>query len=160
MTITFYNQLNDNRVVSKTLPEPLHSAECTPCGECEIQNPVITVRPFKGYGQVNYCYIDDYNRYYYITSVTVKSGGLLELRCKVDVLMSFGNAIRDCRGVCVANENVGSSYVPDKNLPIDLRKKTKAYMFSDSDFNVGTATDTSNNFVLNVTGGNAAEPEQ
>ena len=159
MTITFYNQLNDNRVVSKNLGEALHSAECTPLGECSIQNPVIMIRQFNGYATVNYCYISDYGRYYYITEVIAHSGDLLEIRCKVDVLMSFGDVIRQCTGVCTANERIGTSYVVDKNLPLDTRKVMSVAEFSDSDFNQDSANELTHNFVINVAGGESEEPE-
>lgn len=158
MTITFYNQLNDNRVIDKILGDPVHSAVCTPYGECSIFTPVITVRQFNGYANINYCYIDDYGRYYYITDVVAKSGGILEIHCRVDVLKTYGDVIKLSRGVCVANENVGSSYIPDENYPVTNKRGTDFYEFEGDPFNTTTASNISKNFVLNVAGGEYLEP--
>lgn len=158
MIITFYNQLNDNRVVTKTLGNPIVSLPCSPFGDCSIQTPVITVRQFTGYANVNYCYIDDYGRYYYVTNVIAKSGGLLEIHCKVDVLMTYGDVIKQCSGVCVANELVGTSHIVDNNYPVECRKSTTVYEFEGEPFNIETASNNTYNFVLNVAGGENIEP--
>lgn len=159
MNITFYNQLNDNRVIDKNLGEALHTSVCTPFGACSLHSPVIVVRQFTGYANINYCYIDDYGRFYYITDVIAKSGDILEIHCKVDVLKTYGEVIKLSRGVCIANENMGVSYIPDENYPVINKKITKYYEFEGDPFNTTTATDITKNFVLNVAGGEAAEPE-
>lgn len=153
MTITFYNQLNDNRVLTKILGEPIHTAVCTPFGECSLHSPTITIRQFTDYANVNYCYIDDYNRYYYITDIIAKSGGILEVHCKVDVLKTFDTVIRQCGAVCIANEKIGSTYVIDPNLPLDVRKTIVAKEFPTTIFNQDSATQNTRNFVLTVAGG-------
>jgi hypothetical protein len=157
MTISFYNQLNDNRVLVKDLGEAIHTSTCTPYDECSIHNPVIKVRQFNGYANVNYCYIDEYGRYYYITDVIAKSGGLLEIHCRVDVLMTFKDVIKVSRGVCVANENVGSSFIPDENYPVIIKRGNDVYEFEGDPFNTETATAISKNFVLNVAGGTGGD---
>ena len=157
MTITFYNQLNDNRVLTKGLGEAIASVSCEPSGECSVHTPIIKVRQFSGYGNINYCYIDDYNRYYYITNVIAKTGGLLEIHCKVDVLKTYDAVIRQCAAVCIANEMVGSSYIIDKNYPVDIKKETTVYKFEGEPFNTETASDSSFNFVLTVAGGENIE---
>lgn len=157
MTVTFYNQLNDNRVLSKNLGNAVHSCVCSPFGECSLYSPIITIRQFNGYANINYCYIDDYGRYYYITDIVAKSGGILEIHCKVDVLKTFDAAIRQCSAVCTANENIGSGYVPDQNFPLDVRKTTTVYEFEGNPFNTESASDNTYNFVLNVAGGENVE---
>lgn len=160
MTVTFYNQLNDNRVVNKNLGEALHTSVCTPYGDCSLHTPVLIVRQFTGYANINYCYIDDYGRYYYITDVVAKSGGILEIHCKVDVLKTYGEVIKLSRGVCIANENVGSSYIPDDNYPVINKRGTDVYEFEGDPFNTTTATNISKNFVLNVAGGTGGTPPE
>lgn len=157
MQVEFLNTISDTRTVSKNFTT-IAKAECEPYGEFEIDSPVIRVRPFENFASVNMFYIPEYLRYYKRTGLKRISGNVIEIKGETDVLQTYGDVIRQCPAVCVANENIGTSYVPDKNLPVDLRKKTKAYIFSDSDFNVATADDTTNNFIINVTGGTAIEP--
>ena len=42
----------------------------------------------------NYCYIEQFGRYYYITNILSDVTGIWEIHCHVDVLMSFATQIR------------------------------------------------------------------
>lgn len=64
---------------------------------CSIKTPSSLLSPIielniNGVPGFNYCYIPDFNRYYYITSVTYNRG-LWEMQTRVDVLASFKTAI-------------------------------------------------------------------
>ena len=45
-------------------------------------------------GAINYCYIADFGRNYYITNILSDVTGIWEIHCHVDVLMSFATQIR------------------------------------------------------------------
>ena len=158
MQVIMYNSISDPRTVDKSLTQ-VAICDCEPFGEMDISNPVIRVKPFDGFANVNFFYIGDYLRYYSVKKCVRISGNILEIYGAVDVLMTYRDVIRQSKGVCVANEYVGSSYVPDKNLPVDIRKVLTVAEFSDSDFNQDSATELTHNFVINVAGGTAEEPE-
>lgn len=53
-------------------------------------DPVLTFEiPMANIVDVNYLYIEDFKRYYYITHLRSIRTGLVEVSCHVDVLMSF-----------------------------------------------------------------------
>lgn len=63
-------------------------------GALSVENPVLILQ-YKSdiQSNVNYVYIPEYNRYYFVTDVINLTGGRYELHCKVDVLMSFKDYI-------------------------------------------------------------------
>ena len=48
---------------------------------------------------VNYMYIQDWGRYYFIDDITSVRAGIWELSGRVDVLGSFGTSIKACSGI-------------------------------------------------------------
>lgn len=63
-------------------------------GALSVENPVLILQ-YKSHIQpnVNYVYIPEYNRYYFVTDIINLTGGRYEIHCKVDVLMSFKDYI-------------------------------------------------------------------
>lgn len=63
-------------------------------GALSVENPVLILQ-YKSDIQpnVNYVYIQEYNRYYFVTDIINLTGGRYEIHCKVDVLMSFKDYI-------------------------------------------------------------------
>lgn len=63
-------------------------------GALSVENPVLILQ-YKSNIQpnVNYVYIPEYNRYYFVTDIINLTGGRYEIHCKVDVLMSFKDYI-------------------------------------------------------------------
>lgn len=53
----------------------------------------------------NYCYIREFNRYYYITNITIISNKIYSLSMAVDVLMSYKDKILDLDAYVSRNEN-------------------------------------------------------
>lgn len=63
-------------------------------GALSVENPVLILQ-YKSdiQSNVNYVYIPEYNRYYFVTDIINLTGGRYEIHCKVDVLMSFKDYI-------------------------------------------------------------------
>lgn len=63
-------------------------------GALSVENPVLILQ-YKSdiQSKVNYVYIPEYNRYYFVTDIINLTGGRYELHCKVDVLTSFKDYI-------------------------------------------------------------------
>ena len=63
-------------------------------GALSVENPVLILQ-YKSdiQSNVNYVYIPEYNRYYFVTDIINLTGGRYELHCKVDVLMRFKDNI-------------------------------------------------------------------
>lgn len=62
--------------------------------------------------KINYVYIEEFDRYYFVEDMIVVRNDLYQLNLRVDVLMSFKNDILDLSALVLRNEN-------DYNLEID-----------------------------------------
>jgi hypothetical protein len=60
--------------------------------ETSVINPSILIEHINP-SLFNYCYIPDFNRYYFITNITSVRTNLWRIDCAVDVLMSFKEQI-------------------------------------------------------------------
>lgn len=153
MTIVLCNCFSDPRVIRKTYTE-IATTTATPYGNISIMAPTFVLRrediELQG---VNYVYVPDWARYYFVKNARIQSGDIWILDCAIDVLQSYATAILQSPAVCVANETVGANMVNDPNFPIYPDPDQTVYEFSDSDFNITSATGYSRNFVLNVSGG-------
>ena len=63
-------------------------------GESSVVNPNILVE-IDNPSQYNYCFIPEFNRYYFISDMVSVRTNLWRLQCVVDVLMSFQEQILD-----------------------------------------------------------------
>lgn len=83
---------------------------------CSIINPIFEIEAANITGY-NYCYIEAFGRYYFISDIISKNTGLWELRCNVDVLMSFMNDINNSY-VLLENTTLteAENYLSDNNV--------------------------------------------
>ncbi len=147
MTITFYYNRSDNNVVDKdiqaafTAPMPGILRD-----ESSIIAPIITVEaPASSFSNVNYAYISDFDRYYYIEDVASIRNGLTQITMRVDVLMSYKQQIRDSSALVKRNAYNYNLLINDGSLAAYADGYVLAYDFSGG-FNA-------ENFVLIVAGG-------
>lgn len=61
-------------------------------GESSVINPSFQIETTNP-SSYNYCYIQEFGRYYFITDITSVRNGLWRIDCSVDVLMSFRTQI-------------------------------------------------------------------
>ena len=138
MNITFYNITDNPVTLEKTLPAPIGSARAlAPTGQVNNLNPVVVVAWDSTNGNrivnANYCYIDTFDRYYFITC-GLDTAKRIVVSGKVDYLYSHAADIKKCPACVLRNENIGSNYVVDKKLPIDSsRFFTEGKKFPDSE---------------------------
>lgn len=81
-----------------------------------IINPTIKIA-YDGVVDFNYCYIPEFQRYYFITDIVSARRGIWSLEMRVDVLMSFKEEIRQLTAVIERNEFEYNSYLPDECVP-------------------------------------------
>lgn len=106
MEIIFYQNKSDDREVDKTLVTVSTLSACEMKRDCSILNPVFLVSGSVGiFADVNYCYVADFMRYYYVTDVQTAGNGMTQITCRVDVLMSWKDAILDNQAIIARQEN-------------------------------------------------------
>ncbi len=92
MTIKFYKNHSDNFEVPKNLTDEV-SKTGTLREEAEVMQPTILMEFDPR--QYNYCYIEDFGRYYYITGIESVRNGLWRVSCNRDPLQSFWDQIKE-----------------------------------------------------------------
>ena len=129
VNITFYKSIAEKRRIDKTNYLTLIlDTEGELKENTSILNPVFNIRvaaPSTGvydFNNCNYCYIAEFERYYFITDITVLAHGLYRIACHVDVLMSNKEKLFDISNPipCVvdSSEQNINTYFPNGNIGI------------------------------------------
>lgn len=93
MVIKLYNNLSENNIINKTITQVGSDITAAIKGEISVETPHLLFNYPGSLPNVNYFYISEFSRYYYITDIIDKTGGRYELRGKTDVLESFKDQI-------------------------------------------------------------------
>ena len=145
MQIDFYkNLVPKNRLYRKLtghLVAQGHLKEAT-----DILNPVITVAYNAYHININYCYIPDFGRYYFINDYII-DGDTVTLKLHVDVLYTYRNNILNSQ--CIA-ERSSSSFSIGLTDGFIKAENGYRYNFSKFPYTFGGANSC---YILTVTGG-------
>lgn len=102
MDIKFCNNKSEKTVIEKILTE-FNTLECNLKGDTSITDPTIIIE-MENPSFYNYCYIPQFNRYYFITDIISLRTNLWEIYMHVDVLMSFKEQIKKSRAIMDSTE--------------------------------------------------------
>lgn len=148
MEINLYENSSENYVVSKNIVMKQSMQNCVLKDNTSVENPVILVRNTSNISSYNYMYIPDFHRYYYIEEIVSVQNGLWELHGHVDVLQTYGNAIKQLQATCRRQENLYNVYLDDPEF--------KTYNNADIStkiFTGGSGMSKNMNYILVVAGG-------
>ena len=119
LTLNIYTNTSERTKVDKSLKSLFALENVLLKDSCSLQDPTFIISwsaaqsgP-KYLKQANYCYLSDWRRYYFITSITMLRNNLIEIACHVDVLMSFKSEIRANTAVLLRQENDYNLYLND-----------------------------------------------
>ena len=141
-------------VVNKVLTEVVEFDEVIFKEETSLLNPTIIINGvsnsssynIEDIGTSNYFSIPKVNRYYFITDITMMSGGRVAITGKVDVLMTFKTDIIGSTQLIVRQEKKTNNFLIDTDIPLSSKKQVIEHEFGDS------ITD-SGYYILAVNGG-------
>lgn len=88
MKVRFYK--TTKRVNSTAIPTNYVEYDCQLKDVCAITSPQIKLTVFTDY---NYCYIPNFNRYYFVTGCVIESHGIYTYTLAVDVLATYRSQI-------------------------------------------------------------------
>lgn len=91
MDITFYYNNSERQAINKNLSGGITFSGALR-NECSIETPEFMIEAVDPI-LYNYCYIPSFGRYYFIENVDSVRTNLWRVHCRVDVLMSFKDAI-------------------------------------------------------------------
>lgn len=123
MIVELYNTKDSNNVINKTKTD-LISYNIKFKDVADIQNPTIILRsetPIKN----NYACIPDFDRYYFIDSISIQPNNIYHLNLTVDVLESFKEDILNSMGSITRKENSNKYY--DNDYMNEIRKEHIIY---------------------------------
>lgn len=122
-----YTNKSASNVVSKTLIA-LGSGECEIKGDSSIMRPRFTVTGLSDgvASRLNYIYIPDWKRYYYVEDIIATRGRGFEIVCKSDPLMTFASEIRGITTVIRRQEFKYNDYIPD---PMIMSRATRRQFY-------------------------------
>lgn len=133
MQIDFYNNQSDPREIPKNITDKTTKTG-TLRDAANVQNPIIitTYNPI----DTNYCYIPEFNRYYFINGVSAVRNGIFEISCKCDVLQSFLSEIESApiiaARVSMGAENWGfNNFIPDDKRKFFQHTETQYKIIGD-----------------------------
>lgn len=146
MNIKLYKNLSEVNKLEKTIQE-IRKLTGTLKTSTSIVDPkiIIEISISDIIRNVNYMYIQEFDRYYFIKNITSVRNGLWEFECHVDVLMTYKAQIKNHRAVIKRQENKWNLYLDDGIFKTYQNPSiiTKAFP---SGF-------TSQNFILAIAGG-------
>lgn len=147
MNINIYRNASDNKKVRKSLSLIRESVDCQITEPCSIEAPELILSLSNNFANMNYLYIPDWDRYYYINDKSIIEGGFLRLRCKIDVLMSFFSS-------CMGSNIIASRSTSDPDFRIEdpeiLNLPDPEILFKKT--NLLITNSSSNNYVLTLSG--------
>ena len=143
LSCSFYNYAGNARQISKTLGSAsATTGTCEPYNTTDSMNPSILCDYIAGVSGCNMAVVSDGNvsKTYFITSVSYTTGGKMIVNLHVDVLTTYGGAIKGCAAVAERTSNNGqiNGYIPDAQQHHDSRQLIDVYDLGSFDYNNGS----------------------
>lgn len=145
MQAKFYNNKSDARYMNKSIDLKYDNIPVEVITPASVVRPLLKVSSGLIGQSVNYVYVADLERYYFIRNWTMENG-YVTLECEVDVLMSFKNAIKQQNVILSRQEKNYNLYQVDNKMKLLNAPATRVIEFP-SGFNYSTQE-----FVLILTG--------
>lgn len=159
MTVKFYFYNGDRKKIKKFQQwseiTPEGGINCNIKEPCNIIEPVLIVqrsRLGENWAKVNYCYIKELGRYYFIDKPNMLTHDQYELPMTVDPLMSYYDELMNTNFEISRSESVNSTYFIDSEKLILSKRE-----ISDGDgayqFGMFPEDSTGNKYIMTVAGG-------
>ena len=114
MKIKLYKVYDRENKLNKTLNNELVLTGSLKT-KVSVFNPVIMLKSDNfNFSEYNYCYIEDFNRYYFIEDIDINALTLFEMRLREDVLMSFNSDIKNMTVQINESSNPNSNFIDCK----------------------------------------------
>ena len=145
MDIIFYNNKSEDNRLIKTITQIL-TGPGTLRESCSMIDPSV-LTAIVDVSNINYAYIADFGRYYFIRKITVDRENLYRIDMHVDVLMSNKTALLDCKGVINRSTEINANRYLNSDTWVRTEKDTTSIMRFPSGLS------TNGNFILITAGG-------
>lgn len=152
MEITLYSSAADPRDLYKgTHLTQIAVVDAEPFFPIQVTTPIFRLAYNQSFKSINYCYVPELGRYYFISRMTLESGNAMIIYCDCDVLMSFRNDILNLDCICTRNEYDFDKYIQE-DIPCSVEATTVNYIpLSSTPFEVPD-TENGSYYILNLNG--------
>ena len=153
MEIKLYKTSDDNRVINKTL-ELLKTKNVVLKDNVNISSPVFILKYDKMlFENMNYCYISEFKRYYYIVNKECLDSEHYSIALSCDVLMSFKDSFINTPMLINRTSNKAKSNLElaDSDIQTSAQKIVMTEKIDSDVFNVKEYSQCK--YLLNVIGG-------
>lgn len=127
MNLKFYNYTCENTVVDKSdFLNEVTSTTGTMRNELNILEPIIRIdiRFLNlNLNQINYAYIEELDRYYFINRYNYYNNSLVDLYLKIDVLHTYNSSIYNLKGFIGRNSVIYNPMIKDEIKPYEYSKE-------------------------------------
>lgn len=154
-TATFYSCTADPRQRDKTSALTLiaSAVPLSPTALLDIMAPQIVIDYDSTLLTANYCYLSDFDKYYFLDPPKIQTGKRIIFQGAIDVLMTYSTELLSVPATVLRNENIGPTYAPDSQLPIDPNRVEIVTALSNKSFkNVVQTLDYANWQAVLITG--------
>ncbi len=145
MHITLYTNSSERINLTKDITQ-LAALEGTLREETSMLDPVLVLTGIDSYlSTMNYLYIQEFGRYYFINSIKSVRNGLWEISCHVDVLFTYKNSILEQSAIVARQENNFNLLLNDGMFRTTQKPRIATYNFpagfTDFDYVIALAGD-------------------
>ena len=159
MQIDLLNTSSDKRRILKDYESLVTYIDCHLKENTSVIDPIFLLKVASVNDEVlrvfNYVYCPYLHRYYFVNDIKYCAGGVLEIHCHVDVLMSYANKIRTHGAFVERSEkklykeqSATNGIFFDTEFPI----RTDSYVWTDDSLEFGNVAN-SQSYYLTVNGG-------
>lgn len=142
MTITVFKSNSENNAIAKDLDTIAVYSNCVARDPMDVQNPYIIIEA-ASLNDANYVYIEENDRYYFITDCNKLRTGLFGLQLHVDVLQSFAPQILQQTAIIRRANGVFDAFLHDDKQKVKSYTRISAMTFKQSGTPVLLSYDTS-----------------
>ena len=129
MHITLYTNSSERINLTKNITQ-LIALEGTLREETSILDPVILLSGIDSYlSTMNYLYIQEFGRYYFINAIKSVRNGLWEISCHVDVLYTYQTSILEQSAIIARQENNYNLLLNDGMFRTTQKPRIATYNF-------------------------------
>lgn len=128
MTVQLCYNASENNVINKVI-SVIDTANCILKNAMSITTPTLILEYDIDMTNINYIFIPETGRYYFITDIIPMTGHRFEVHCKVDVLESFKNSILTLNCIVDKQQNIGNKYFDDGSWKVTSKEFLQTYTF-------------------------------
>lgn len=130
MNIYFYQVSDSPNTVFKNIGNSVYTVtDARFITDCDILSPTLIMTYSSTIRNANYVYIPEFERYYFITGMTLMSGKRVAVHCAVDVLYTYRLSIKSCRGTVLRAENPTTTLMHDNKYPLTANVDVYSWLF-------------------------------